>query len=121
MRTTGRSSPPRAGGSSPHRTRLAAESRETSTTARNNGSSRLTRRRRPRRPKSLAAGEGRLLVSIRDDGVGGADRQRGTGLVGLTDRVEALGGSIRVSSPPGGGTKLIATLPLELESTEDVD
>jgi signal transduction histidine kinase len=70
---------------------------------------------------SLAAGEGRLLVSIRDDGVGGADPQRGSGLVGLTDRVDALGGSIRVSSPPGDGTKLIATLPLELESTEDVD
>jgi signal transduction histidine kinase len=70
---------------------------------------------------SLEAAEGRLLVSIRDDGVGGADPQRGTGLVGLTDRVEALGGSIRVSSPPGDGTKLIATLPLELESTEDVD
>jgi signal transduction histidine kinase len=70
---------------------------------------------------SLVAGEGRLLVSIRDDGVGGADPQRGTGLVGLTDRVEALGGSIRVSSPPGDGTKLIATLPLDLESTEDVD
>jgi len=70
---------------------------------------------------SLAAGEGRLLVSIRDDGVGGADPQRGSGLVGLTDRVEALGGSIRVSSPPGDGTKLIAALPLELESTEDVD
>jgi signal transduction histidine kinase len=70
---------------------------------------------------SLAAGEGRLLVSIRDDGVGGADAQRGTGLVGLTDRVEALGGSIRVSSPPGDGTTLIATLPLELETTEDVD
>ena len=70
---------------------------------------------------SLAAAEGRLLVSIRDDGVGGADPRRGSGLVGLTDRVEALGGSIRVSSPPGDGTKLIATLPLELESTEDVD
>jgi len=70
---------------------------------------------------SLAAGEGRLLLSIRDDGVGGADAQRGMGLVGLTYRVDALGGSIRVSSPPGDGTKLIATLPLELESTEDVD
>jgi signal transduction histidine kinase len=70
---------------------------------------------------SLAAAEGRLLVSIRDDGVGGADPHRGTGLVGLTDRVEALGGSIRVNSPAGDGTRLIATLPLELESTEGVD
>jgi signal transduction histidine kinase len=70
---------------------------------------------------SLAAGEGRLLVSIRDDGIGGADAQRGTGLVGLTDRVEALGGSIRVNSPSGDGTKIIATLPLELESTEHID
>jgi signal transduction histidine kinase len=70
---------------------------------------------------SLAAAEGRLLVSIRDDGVGGADPHRGTGLVGLTDRVEALGGSIRVNSPAGDGTRLIATLPLQLESTEGVD
>jgi signal transduction histidine kinase len=65
---------------------------------------------------SLATGNGRLLLSIRDDGVGGADPARGSGLVGLTDRVEALGGSIRVRSRPGDGTHITAELPLELEA-----
>jgi PAS domain S-box-containing protein len=63
---------------------------------------------------SLAPGDGSLLLSIHDDGVGGADPARGSGLVGLTDRVEALGGSIRVRSRPGDGTHIIAELPLEL-------
>ena len=64
---------------------------------------------------SLATRNGRLLLSIRDDGVGGADPARGSGLVGLTDRVEALGGSIQVRSRPGAGTHITAELPLELE------
>jgi len=64
---------------------------------------------------SLEQRDGSLLLSIRDDGVGGADATRGSGLVGLTDRVEALGGSIRVSSRPGEGTQITAELPLELE------
>ena len=54
----------------------------------------------------------RLSVVIADDGVGGADAARGTGLRGLADRVEALGGTLRVESPPGGGTRLAAELPL---------
>jgi signal transduction histidine kinase len=58
---------------------------------------------------------GRLLLSVRDDGIGGADAARGSGLVGLTDRVEALGGSIRVSSRPGNGTQIAVELPIELE------
>ena len=61
---------------------------------------------------SLATGDGSLLLSIRDDGVGGADPARGSGLVGLTDRVQALGGSIRVSSRPGDGTHITAELPV---------
>jgi GAF domain-containing protein len=61
------------------------------------------------------ASKGRLVLSVRDDGVGGADTARGSGLVGLTDRVEALGGSIRVASRPGEGTQITAELPLELE------
>ena len=65
---------------------------------------------------SLAPRNGSLMLSIRDDGVGGADPARGSGLVGLTDRVEALGGSIRVSSRPGEGTQVTAELPLELEA-----
>ena len=64
---------------------------------------------------SLEQRDGSLLLSVRDDGVGGADAARGSGLVGLTDRVEALGGSIRVSSRPGEGTQIAAELPLELE------
>jgi PAS domain S-box-containing protein len=65
---------------------------------------------------SLATRNGRLLLSIRDDGVGGADPARGSGLVGLTDRVEALGGSIHVRSRVGDGTHITAELPLELEA-----
>jgi signal transduction histidine kinase len=52
------------------------------------------------------------VIEIRDDGVGGADPSRGTGLRGLGDRVEAVGGWLSVASPPGGGTTVAATLPL---------
>jgi signal transduction histidine kinase len=62
---------------------------------------------------SLTARDGRLLLSIRDDGIGGADPARGSGLAGLTDRVEALGGSIRLNSPAGAGTHIAVNLPLE--------
>jgi signal transduction histidine kinase len=66
---------------------------------------------------SLAMGNGSLVLSIRDDGIGRADSGRGSGLVGLQDRVEALGGTIRIDSPPGGGTSLVVTLPLDVEPT----
>ena len=56
--------------------------------------------------------DGCLLVSVRDDGVGGADPAGGSGLVGLKDRIEAFGGTMTVDSPPGGGTTLVAQLPL---------
>jgi signal transduction histidine kinase len=56
--------------------------------------------------------EGGLRVSVRDDGVGGADPTRGSGLVGLKDRIDAIGGTMTVDSPPGGGTTLVADLPL---------
>jgi signal transduction histidine kinase len=62
----------------------------------------------------LAAHDGRLLLSIRDDGVGGADPTRGSGLAGLTDRVEALGGSIHLDSAAGAGTRITVDLPIEL-------
>ena len=55
---------------------------------------------------------GVLRISVRDDGCGGADFTRGTGLVGLKDRVEALGGRIWLQSPHGAGTTLRAELPL---------
>jgi signal transduction histidine kinase len=54
----------------------------------------------------------RLWLGIRDDGVGGADFGHGSGLVGLKDRVEALGGSIRLQSAPAAGTSLEVELPL---------
>jgi signal transduction histidine kinase len=65
---------------------------------------------------SLTERDGRLLLSLRDDGVGGADPARGSGLVGLSDRVEALGGSISVESREGLGTQITADLPVELPS-----
>jgi signal transduction histidine kinase len=55
--------------------------------------------------------DGWLTVSIEDDGRGGAGTAAGTGLTGLADRLEALGGSLSVTSPPGGGTRLVARNP----------
>jgi signal transduction histidine kinase len=55
---------------------------------------------------------GRLHLSVRDDGCGGADPARGTGLIGLTDRVQALGGTITIHSPMGEGTTLHVDLPV---------
>jgi signal transduction histidine kinase len=57
--------------------------------------------------------DGVVELSVRDDGAGGADPARGSGLIGLTDRVDALGGTIDVASPIGRGTTLRVTLPLE--------
>jgi signal transduction histidine kinase len=54
-----------------------------------------------------------LSLSISDDGIGGADFARGSGLIGLKDRVEALGGRLRIVSPAGRGTSLDATIPLD--------
>ena len=64
---------------------------------------------------SLSTRHGSLLLSIRDDGVGGADPARGSGLAGLTDRVEALGGSIHLHSTAGAGTHITVDLPLNYE------
>jgi signal transduction histidine kinase len=62
---------------------------------------------------SVAVGPTRvgLVVEIVDDGVGGADTERGTGLRGLADRVEALSGRLRVWTPAGGGTRVRAEIP----------
>ena len=57
--------------------------------------------------------DGVLEVSVSDNGRGGADTAGGSGLIGLTDRVDALGGTIRVVSPAGQGTTLHVTLPIE--------
>jgi signal transduction histidine kinase len=59
----------------------------------------------------LGTRDGRLRLEIRDDGIGGADPAGGSGLLGLTDRVEALGGMVTVTSPPGQGTAIVIELP----------
>ena len=59
----------------------------------------------------VSRSNGRVLVEITDDGIGGADTERGSGLRGLADRVEALGGRLRVWSPSGGGTRVQAEIP----------
>jgi signal transduction histidine kinase len=56
-----------------------------------------------------------LHVSVRDDGVGGADSDRGSGLVGLKDRAEAIGGTITLESTRGSGTTVRVELPLDGE------
>ncbi|MDT5098332.1 MAG: hypothetical protein QOC76_2069 [Mycobacterium sp.] len=56
-----------------------------------------------------------LHLSVRDDGIGGADTAKGSGLVGLIDRVEALGGTLSISSHPGNGTSLDVNIPFEIE------
>jgi signal transduction histidine kinase len=61
----------------------------------------------------VQAGDDRLQLSVRDDGVGGATPGRGSGLVGLTDRVHSLGGTITIHSPAGQGTRLQIDLPVQ--------
>jgi signal transduction histidine kinase len=60
----------------------------------------------------FAAGDAIMQLAIRDDGIGGADFSQGSGLVGLSDRIEALGGTLQVSSPAGSGTALLIEVPL---------
>jgi signal transduction histidine kinase len=52
-----------------------------------------------------------LRLVVQDDGVGGADPSGGSGLIGLIDRVETVGGRLEITSPPEGGTRLAATIP----------
>ena len=59
----------------------------------------------------VSRADGQVVVEIVDDGIGGADTERGSGLRGLADRVEALGGRLRVWSPTGGGTRVKAEMP----------
>jgi signal transduction histidine kinase len=65
--------------------------------------------------------DGRLRVCVRDDGVGGADPSRGSGLVGLKDRIEAFGGTMTLDSPSGGGTTLVAQLPFTENATLEAE
>jgi signal transduction histidine kinase len=59
-----------------------------------------------------------LRLAIRDDGIGGADPAQGSGLVGLSDRIEALGGTLKVASPIGKGTTLLIEIPVESHSPD---
>jgi signal transduction histidine kinase len=61
---------------------------------------------------TVAAGDDELSVEVRDAGVGSVDRMAGTGITGLSDRVEAAGGTLTVTSRPGAGTTVHALLPL---------
>jgi signal transduction histidine kinase len=60
----------------------------------------------------VAVGEGRVTVEVRDDGTGGVDPARGSGLTGLADRVSALGGTLEIDSPVGAGTTIRARIPV---------
>jgi signal transduction histidine kinase len=60
-----------------------------------------------------------LRLAIRDDGVGGADPNRGSGLTGLRDRIEALGGRIKLESPPGSGTLIEVEIPIRAPADRD--
>ncbi|HEY6577661.1 MAG TPA: GAF domain-containing protein [Mycobacterium sp.] len=62
-----------------------------------------------------------LHLSIRDDGIGGVNVTKGSGITGLRDRVEALGGTLSISSQPGMGTELRATIPFEAPSPTHPD
>jgi signal transduction histidine kinase len=59
----------------------------------------------------VARSNGRAVVAIADDGVGGADLERGSGLRGLADRIAALDGRLHVDSPPSSGTRIYADIP----------
>jgi signal transduction histidine kinase len=65
----------------------------------------------------VANENGILHVQIQDDGVGGANARKGSGLIGLKDRVEALGGRMEIMSAPGRGTSLFAMIPVAIESS----
>ena len=56
-----------------------------------------------------------LDLSIRDDGIGGADTANGSGLIGLIDRVEAIGGQMKIASHTGNGTSLLVKIPIEIQ------
>jgi signal transduction histidine kinase len=62
---------------------------------------------------AVELGDRILELAIRDDGAGGADPRRGSGLIGLRDRVEAIGGTLDVESPAGAGTSLLVALPVK--------
>jgi signal transduction histidine kinase len=67
----------------------------------------------PRSPCAHHPTRTTFILSIRDDGIGGANVAKGSGLIGLKDRAEALGGHLTITSLAGGGTSLHVTIPLD--------
>jgi signal transduction histidine kinase len=67
------------------------------------------------------ASDSAIELAVRDDGIGGADPTRGSGLVGLKDRVEALGGTITIAGGPGQGTSIMARIPIDGKSRLDAE
>jgi signal transduction histidine kinase len=61
----------------------------------------------------LGTDDAMVRLTVRDDGIGGADPAQGSGLVGLSDRIETVGGTLHITSPPGGGTTLLIEIPAE--------
>jgi signal transduction histidine kinase len=68
---------------------------------------------------SVTVADGRVTVSVSDDGVGGAKLGNGSGLQGLADRVGAVNGRLMVQSPPGEGTRVVAAIPLDIPAQVD--
>ncbi len=62
-----------------------------------------------------------LHLAIRDDGIGGADTAKGSGLIGLVDRVEACGGAMTIFSEPGAGTSLDARIPIDVKQQRGIE
>jgi signal transduction histidine kinase len=60
------------------------------------------------------------LVTVEDDGAGGAARSPGSGLAGLHDRIAALDGTLTIASPPGGGTRICAEIPGAMARTPSI-
>jgi signal transduction histidine kinase len=67
----------------------------------------------------VATADAVLRLSVSDDGVGGADASRGSGLIGLRDRIESLGGTIEVTGAPGTGTSILARIPINGQDEPD--
>jgi signal transduction histidine kinase len=62
-----------------------------------------------------------LHLKIRDDGIGGADTAKGSGLIGLVDRLEACGGTLKIFSEPGAGTSLDASIPVGVKQRRGIE
>ena len=72
-------------------------------------------------PVRAACSDGVVAIEVEDDGVGGADVTGGSGLRGLADRIDALGGSFGVESAPGWGTRVWAEIPVSPEPGDEID